>query len=424
MVLLALSVGAMGARGPAPSPKQVLVYAPQTADHMVYLNVQAILPSGMEMLKALPKEPFIAEFPDAINALNEGIRQLDGAIQTAQGKLGFNPVKDLKFAVAWVRYKTDGPPDWLLVVRGKLGKDPLGTLGGLMGGQMTELRGRPAMRMGPVLMMHGADGALLLGSAAWVEERSLATWTRMKPKGVSKLAASALKNKPFIMLASHPSDTARGLMHKGLDHEDLAIPRAVMTRHEHMVMWLSPAAIGWEWKGRDADSYDNGLLASEGLIELMRAGQLGVRGLTRLVLAGLSAYRDRNPMIHRLLKHRDALLGFVLKHSGDGSFKAKVKGQKGKRLVSVVAKGGSLDSVLPIGAGLPLFGAAAAWLVVGRAPMDGMEIEGTEEEKVVPVAPPEKEPAPEPLDEGGAEDSAPEMDVDPARPPISPNPKK
>jgi hypothetical protein len=419
-LLLALSLGLGGAqKAPSPSPKQALVYAPESADHMVFVNVRAILGPAIATANTIIDQPFIKEFPEVYDAAKMGLREMSNGLGMIQQQFGFDVTKDIAYLVAWVRYRGEGAPDLLLAVKGKFGDDPLGKISQVIGGQITELRGRPAMRAGPMLMMFGADGTLLFGSPEWVEERSLATWSGRRPKGVSALAAKALKNKPFLLLASQPSDTARSFMQAGMDDEELALFRDMFTRHNHMSLWLAADGVGWEWAARDAEAFATASMASEGMIELMRAGQVGVRGFVRLALAGLSSYTEVEPMIARVVKHRDSILKFVVDRSGDGTFKAKVSANARKRTVTVVAKSKRLDQVLPVGALIPMVGAGAAMVMLRSA--DGMMMDPGSEKaeepaRTEPDQPGEARPAPEP--------APPAMDVDPKRPVIDPSPEK
>ena len=429
-LLIALSFGGLTVeKNPkAPSAKQVLVYAPQQADHMIYMDLEATIGPTYKLVKSLPKHPAIRDWPEAMKALGPMLDKLDAGLKMVTTQLGFHPVKDLDWVVAWVRYETRGMPEWLVVLRGKLGKDPIGHIAKMVDGKVTQVRGRPALIVGPAVVMRGADGALLVGSHEWVEERSLATWTalRRKPKTLPKAAEKVLKTKPFFAVFSHPTEKTSDRFGAALGRDkDLAIFHALVTGHTYAAVWLTHNSLGWSWTARDKAGAANAKLASEGVISLMRAGHHGARGFVRLLLAVLEVYAPGEPMLARLTKHKKLILSMVLDHTGDGNFKAKVK--TAGRNVTVTAGAKTLSQVFPIGAMAPLVvGGAGFFLFRASSPMmeKSPDIKDAPTRRApTPIAPPPAPKTAPPTDEEEDREAPaeqPGMDVNPNPPVIDP----
>jgi hypothetical protein len=114
------------------------------------------------------------------------------------------------------------------------------------------------------------------------------------------------------------------------------------------------------------------------MLELMRAGQIAPRAITKIALGGLDSYRGTSKAVDQLIAHKAELMTIVSSFSGDGSFKTKVDSDPKTLRLTVRAWGKTLSEVLPVGVVVPLAGLG---LFMGRA---GSSIEPAESNMVIP----------------------------------------
>jgi len=358
MILLTLGGLGVESNKHAPKPGEVMVYAPKGADHMVFFDARSVLPPAWKMLQALPADKRLKSFPQAQQGVAGMVAEAQSKLSEATEMLGFHPVTDLDWAAAWVRYPEQGQPDFLIVARGAFGATPLASFAKLTGKELVQLGARTVLRLEPgVTLGQGPDGALLLGTTAWVEPRIRATWGAVSDKGFTAEASRILAKRPFLMLASRPSPTVAKRFARNFRDPDLQFFKELLTDHRFGGAWLAYNGLGWTWTAHKKAGAARVKLASEGVIEILRAWHPALRGFTRLALAVLPSYASQ-PVIQHVLEHKDWILKTVLKHSGDGNFAVRLV-KKGKT-VTVEATAKRLSQVLPVTGFLPVIGAGVA----------------------------------------------------------------
>ena len=393
VVFLALSGFGVRENPRAPAAAEVLRYAPSQADFLIHLDLQAVLPGTRDLVNALPNHPAVKKNPQ----LSELARTLTNGLGTfltmAQAELGVDPIDDLHSVTAWLSLSNPADPDLLVVLRGKLPPDLVDRLARLARVEPTRVRGQPTLvePAGKLMIGRSADGALLVGTRTLVEAR-LGPWRPVKASGpLAREAARMLADKPFFLAASVPSKKTRARIEAALAADpQMGLLRDMALGHTAAVLTLRHDGIAWTWQSVRDTGHTRALMASRGLLDLMRAGHTATRGLARIVIAGLPSFAAADPLLATLAGHQQLLLDLVLSATGDGSFKADVVDDMAHRTVRVLATGKRLADVVPAGAVIPLVAAGMATYMLRRPA----------------VRPDEKTPAPKPPGPGG--DEAPE----------------
>jgi hypothetical protein len=198
-----------------------------------------------------------------------------------------------------------------------------------------------------------------------VKQRASNKWKPAKAKKGSLLARapSVIDQKPFFLFASSPSPTlVKMLAAEAKDDPEAAVLVDLIIGHEFAAYSMSYNGVAWTYRARTVAGYERAVMASEGLIQLMRSTHLFTRGFAQLVLAGIDSYASQDKMVADLAKHKAELLKLVEQWTGDGNFTAKVDKQKADKTVTVTATGAKLTDVLPMGGLVPI--GAAAFLVL------------------------------------------------------------
>lgn len=398
-VLLAiLALGGVGVeQNPkAPSAAEVLRYAPGEADYMVHFDAAAVLPGTYKAIRDLPNEPVVAAVPELLEAAQTVVREMDMALGQVRQMIGFQPITDIGSVTAW--FSLEGAPQVLVVVRGDLPRDLVQRLAGLTGSEPVPLGTSQVLEVDGMVLGMSHRGDALFGSREMVAPRLAADWRPVRPARdtLGARANKLLRGKPFLALASAPRGAARQLIEGQFAHEqELALLADILLGHSYAELAMTHKGVSWTWIATESAGYDRAKLASEGMIDLMRAGHHLARGSVRLLLAGMASYADQSEVIALLLQHQEAVLDLALQHTGDGNFTARVQGRERDRTVTVTASARRLSEVIPIGALVPLAGAGAAfWMLDAKAPETR-----SEDIEAVPAEPlPLPAPAPIPND--------------------------
>ncbi len=351
---------------PDPSPPgsaEVTRYAAAQSDFTFYADLQAFVPNNYQALTSLPSLPQISSDKQAAAAAGDLVRQIEMGRALVKSTQGLDPVTDIKWVAAWVSLPDAGDPTVIAAVRGNFPADLLDKIGMAAGAKP---RSVGAGRM--VTMPDGqscgvaADRTLLCGSTALVQARLARNW---KPPRAPAQITRLLDGKPFLVLASSPSAKAIRRISREFSGDEAALARDLVGGHTFAAMAFAHDGMSWTWTDRTAKGYARALLASEGMLELMRAGHLGTRGLVRLVLAGLGSYSSQSPEIAAIERHQADILRVVEAFTGDGTFQAKVERDAAGKTVSVRAWDKELARVVP-GVGAAVI-AGALFAVAGGA---------------------------------------------------------
>jgi hypothetical protein len=139
------------------------------------------------------------------------------------------------------------------------------------------------------------------------------------------------------------------------------VVRDLLIGQESSAFAVSWNGVWWSYTARSPAGCQRALLATDGVIQLTRAGHLALRGVSRVGLALVDSYAAE-PGVAEIVAHKQDLLRIVDGWSGDGTFVVTVDRQAAARGVTARLRGKSLAEVLPL-AGLAVIGAlsAAVW---------------------------------------------------------------
>ncbi|MEZ4400624.1 MAG: hypothetical protein R3B06_11430 [Kofleriaceae bacterium] len=381
----------------APNPKAppaavVLAPAVDEADLVVHLDLKPTLIDNYPVLAKLADEPLVAQAPELADGVRQALAGIEAGRSMVKGLVGIDPATDLTSLTWFVQVAGTARPNMLLVVRGKVPADLPTRLAQNVGGTAVTIDGRAAASTDDGLMLGlTRDGALLIGTRAWVEPRLHDGWkTPARPRGSSwELIGKALDARPFLLVASKPSAGALQLMAGRVPD---SFGKELLTQHTLAIVALTATGMSWTYQARDAAFAARFKLASEGWIELMRAAHIVPRGLAALVVAALPSYAGRAPALDAVIRDRDRLRLAVSQLTGDGKFAATVT-QQGT-LVTVAAKGRRLSEVLPIGLVVGLGGLGAFTMRASDAPPAAVGPAPTEASTPVRMATPPRHPWP------------------------------
>jgi hypothetical protein len=345
LILILMSLGGFGvAQNPAAPPAaEILRYAPEDAEVMGYLDVEAVVPKNWDALKALPQQPAIKASPAAVRALAEVIGQAEAARAQVKAAAGFDPVTDVKSVAGFVTFHGAADPSVLVSVRGRFAPDLVERIGKQAGGTTSVVGGRtllvsPDAKMALVLT---ADGTLLGGSVDWVRPRIQGWQPRRGP--LADKAGPLLDEKPFFHVSARLAPATVKMI-----AAEVADPggRDILTGAEHAALSLFWNGVGWTFTARSAAGYARGLLATEGAVTILRAGHLYLRGFARVGLAMVDSYPD--PTAAQLAAHKAELLKLIDTTTGDGNFTVGLDRKEAERRVALRLTGKSLSEVLPV----------------------------------------------------------------------------
>jgi hypothetical protein len=378
-VLLSLSGFGVQANPNAPTSAEIMKYAPETADYAAYVDLEAVVPNNYRVFTALPTQPAVKAHPQALRAITQVVQEAEAGRSMIKQVTGFDPITDVKSAALWVTLVDAGDPEAIVAVRGSFAANLLDSIAASVGGgAIKKLAGGSALPSpdGKEWIALASDGTLLLGSASAVEQRLNGKWRTPRPRDDSARArfARMLDDKPFLAIGSSPGKSALRQIGKEMPDEDEALARDLLGGHIFAGLSLHADGVSWVWTDRSKAGYQRALLASEGMIDLFRAGHHGTRGLARVVLAGLGSYQGASPEIDAILRSQNQLLDLVTKMTGDGQFQAQVTQDAASRTVAVRARGKSLSDVVPVAGLLPIAG-AGAFLALARE-VEAVELSG------------------------------------------------
>jgi hypothetical protein len=397
-LLLTLSGAGVDKNTKAPKGDAVLTYAVADADAVVHLDAAAILPRNVKVLLAMADDPAVKASPDLVKIAKEIKANVDGVRSMAKALAGMDPVEDISSVTAFVTLDAgSGEPVPLIVVRGAFPKDLLGKLADLTGSKTGSIDGRDTMTFEGMLVGTAKDGALIAGPAALAEPRLDDDWKPAKPKKGSAWATigKELDQAPFFLVASKLSADKRKLAAGAIGDNFLG---SLIAGHELAVLSLRHDGLALHWKATSKASLEQVTLATEGLIEVMRAMHVAPRGAAKIVVAALGSYAGKDKGLDAVIARKDDLLALVADFTGDGKFDVDSKVNKKGLTLDVRATGKKLSDVVPVSVVVPMF--AGAFLLAGA---DAPAAAASQPAK----APPAKTRQPAPPRKGGGLDKVP-----------------
>ncbi len=362
-ILLSLSGFGVEKNPSPPASIDIVKYAPAQSDYMMYVDLETVLPKNYDAFLALPKQKVLRNSARALKPLLQAIKEAEAGRRLVKGMLGFDPARDVKHVALFANVPTRGPiPRALIVVRGSFPADLLDKVSNLANQQVRMVNGHPTITAPMNLGMIGfiaKDGTVLVGTSKWVTQALGATRKR-RPARRSALArfARLVDQRPFMLLASSPSASSKRFLNRKLRGAPERLVADILTDHTFASLAVNHNGLSWSWTDTNKRGYQRALLGSKGIINTLRALQLGGRGMAQMGFAGLATYRN-NRHIAPILKYQKALLAVLNDVSGSGKFKVRVNRRPRKLTVEVKAWGKKLSDVLPVGGVLPLVAAGA-----------------------------------------------------------------
>jgi hypothetical protein len=367
----------------APSGAVVTSYAPEHADYVFYLDVHAVLPQVKRALDALRSNETLKSNPDVHAFVEEALASLDAGAGEIKKQIGVDLITDLNWAAAWVALPKDriGMPRFLVVAAGVFPADVVDRIGRAMGAVVPTRDGRPYLEVGAYSLGTADDGALLFGDTALVDARigPRGTDGKRPPSALTVRVTPLFADRPFVLLGSAPGPSLRELIVATVG-SSVPFVADLLSGHEFLGLAIHRRGLRWTWVAPELAGVAAAKMASEGILELLRAGQLGTRGLVRLVLVSLRSYGGEE-IAAGIVAHTDKLLKLIVDNTGDGRFEAKIDVRPKDRTVDVRATAASFKQVLPLGAVLPLIG-AGFWM---RARPEPTPVEQLREAPLAPA---------------------------------------
>jgi hypothetical protein len=400
LLLLGLSNFGLQTNPNPPTADASLQYAMPDADIVLHVDAATFVPNNYKALMQLSNQPQIKASPELSKTVREAVAEIDGMRGLAKTMVGIDPTTDVSSATLFLQILPKQDPSFVAAVRGKFTAANIEKIAKLTSKQTAKVGGGVMIELGgndPAIALT-KDGVLLAGTPKLVRDRLADTWRApARPAGGSlALAAEAIAGKPVFAVAVAMSPTARKTALDELGPKK-NFATDVIQRHKGATFSVYTDGIGWTWIDRDKAGLDAMAQMSEGVLELLRAGQIAPRGMVKIILGGLESYRGTDKTIDEVLRRKADIMKIVEAYTGDGNFKVKLDKNPGAVRLDVRATGKSLSEVVPAGAILPIAAMGFFSLRKGSAPMPVMTPAGPPVRPVPPTPAPKKAPAPAPV---------------------------
>lgn len=400
LLLLGLSNVGLQANPNPPTADASLQYAMADADIVLHVDAATFVPNNYKVLMQLGNQPQIKASPELSKLVREAVAEIEGGRGLAKSMVGIDPTTDVSSATVCLQILPQQDPSFVAAVRGrftaasiekiaKLTSAPVAKIGG---GVMVELGGsQPAIAL-------TRDGVLLAGTPKLVRDRLADTWRApARPAGSSlAFAAEAIAARPVFSVSVAMSATARKTVLDELGpRKNFATD--LIQRHKAASFAVFTDGLGWTWIDSNRGGLDAMAQISEGVIELLRAGQIAPRGMVKIALGGLESYRGTDKKIDEVLSRKADIMKIVESYTGDGNFKVKLAKDPGTLRLDVRATGKTLSEVLPAGAAIPIGAMAMFTMRKGSASIASPPSVSPMPVRPMPAPPPPKQaPAPAP----------------------------
>jgi hypothetical protein len=340
-VLFSLSDFGVAQSAKAPPAAEVSKYGVEDADVFLFVDLEPVVAKNYRAFVALRDKKEVQAVPELREAIDRAVAEAEAGRDHAKKMFGVDPVTDIRSIAVWVKLGA-GEPTGVMAVRGTFPANWTDSLAPL-GRDGFEVEGQKALVVGDAVVARTRDGQALVGTRALVEERLKKGWKAPAGKAGSGTAEirSALGERPLFTAMFAPSSAA---LLAGLSQVRFSVLRN---------------GVSWRWVATDKDGYQAAILASEGVLDLMRASHLFGRAIARLVLSGIRTHARSQPKLAPVVAREKELLRLVEQLTGDGRFAASVSKNAAKNTVTVKATGRTLSQVVPVAGVFPLVAAGA-----------------------------------------------------------------
>jgi hypothetical protein len=395
-VLFSLSDFGVAQNAKAPPPAEVSKYGVEDADVFLFVDLDPVVAKNYRAFVALRDKKEIQAVPELRAGIDRAVTEAEAGRQQAKKMFGVDPVTDVKSFAVWVKLGA-GEPTGVVAVRGAFPPTWLDSAGHLAQGQKFEVDGQKAVLVGDAAVARTRDGQVLIGTRALVEERLKKGWKAPAGKaGAAAEVRAALGERPLFTVVFAPGPAGRQQMiARAADDPGL---RDIAAALSQVRFSLLRNGISWRYVATDKDGFQAAVLASEGLLDLMRASHLFARALARLILSGVRTHARSEPKLAAIVAREKELLQLVDSATGDGRFAASVQKNAAKNTVTVKATGRRLSEVVPVVGVLAAAGAGFAMVGVRKKDVAPPAFESAQ---APAVAAPQPIPAGRPLDVRG-----------------------
>jgi hypothetical protein len=360
VITLMLALGGFGvdANPRAASADAVLAYGVDEADLIAHVDVVAIGPRNYRALIGLPDDAGVKAIPELHGAAKRIKANLEGIRGMAKAATGVDVVSDITSLTVFVDLDPTAGMQRMVVARGSFPTDLVDKIARLAGKATGSIDGRTTVEIDPMLYVGTTkDGALIAGPRSWVEARIDDDWKKPTRKKGSAWAAIArrIDAKPFLLVAAKADPQAAAELGRMTQDSFLA---DLVAGHELAILAIHSDGVAFHWQDRTQAGLDRVALATEGVIELTRAGHMVPRGAAKLVIAALDSYAGHSKDLDALIAHKDDLWKVIDDLTGDGKFKVDTAKDGKARTLTLRATGKTVSDVIPAAVVIP----AALWL--------------------------------------------------------------
>jgi hypothetical protein len=341
---------------PAPAAT-VFRHVPDEAVLVVGVDVASLVQGMNKNLDRLMNAPFVKNSAamQPVVAMLKGGRE---AFRMQAMKVGIDPFKDIRYLMAAMAPTAEGERS-LVVVGGKMPKNALELVGGMMGGAKPE---GGILNLGNEVMAQARDGTLLTGSRPWVE-KALANQHSHKSW---KSLLGDYDRKTWLLAAFRPNDRIRD---EWRNEEPAARPLLEHIAGLSIKMTYGGEAIKVVSTDSGFVEVYRGLL--EGFGQMSTAAHQFGTGLLTLAEAYLGSLHpvsalakqlpeEERALIEVLVKNRKAIRKLAQDMLLGKKARASVKANKRKKSATLTIKGSGPSSMMFVGA-------AVGWFILQRA---------------------------------------------------------
>ena len=340
----------------APSPDASLQYAIADADVVGHFDAASVIPGNYKVLTQLPDQPAIKSSPELAKVVRQLINEIEGPRGMAKSMVGLDPVTDVSDLTAFFQLQDKHDPNFVVAVHGKFSSAIVD--------KIAKLTGKASIKSGGGTWVDSGDGngfgitkdgTLIAGTATLIKDRMADTWKAPAHAAGSNLgyAAEVLGGKPVFAVVLTMSQAARTQMLAMHDNAQNFLTD-VIKRHKVASFAIYHDGIGWTWGDSNQSGLDSMASISDGVVDLLRAGQIAPRGFAKIVLGGLESYRGVNKQIDAIVDHKTDITKIVNTYTGDGAFKVKVDKDSKALKLAVRLTGKSVSEVVPVGVLVPM----------------------------------------------------------------------
>ncbi len=357
-LLLGLSGFGLQNNPKPPTVDSALEFAMPDPDIVAHFDAASVIPGNYKVLMGLADQPQIKQSPELVKMVKQMINEVEGARGLAKTMSGIDFTTDIADATVFMHVIPGAKnPEMVLEVHGKFPVTMLDKLGKMTGKPPAKIGSGTLVETGPdspALAITGS-GVLLVGQAPLLKDRLAATWKAPSHAAGTQLGyiADILANHPVFALSLTLSPAARKEITSKFDHPNFLTD--IVARHKAAAFAVYHDGIGFVWADGTKQGLDDMAQMMDGFVDVLRAAQIAPRGVAKMFLGALDAYKG-DKQVDELIRHKADLVKIMESYSGDGNFKMQREVDVKNLKLSVRLSGKTLSEVVPLGFLAPLAG--------------------------------------------------------------------